>query len=246
MEKNTPIKISVSIGELIDKITILQIKTTAIKDIVKIKHIEKELEELFYIYNNKLSTNNKCQEYKDELLITNKKLWKIEDDIRECERIKDFGDTFIKLARSVYYENDKRFEIKNKINVLYNSNIVEVKSYKVYQMSKFLIFTLLYTLGGILIWTQTNGQFLWTSFEKNPLAISLTFGVTISYIMISATKYGFLSLNGSLWSIQFIGFSLGLIVNTILNYYLMNEGINIKTTISILLALCIITIQFWK
>tara|TARA_B110000285_G_C15074836_1_gene590111 strand:- start:776 stop:1174 length:399 start_codon:yes stop_codon:yes gene_type:complete len=132
MEKNTPIKISVSIGELIDKITILQIKTTAIKDIVKIKHIEKELEELFYIYNNKLSTNNKCQEYKDELLITNKKLWKIEDDIRECERIKDFGDTFIKLARSVYYENDKRFEIKNKINVLYNSNIVEVKSYKVY------------------------------------------------------------------------------------------------------------------
>lgn len=132
MEKNTPIKISVSIGELIDKITILQIKTTAIKDIVKLKHIEKELEELFYIYNNKLSTNNKCQEYKDELLITNKKLWKIEDDIRECERIKDFGDTFIKLARSVYYENDKRFEIKNKINVLYNSNIVEVKSYKVY------------------------------------------------------------------------------------------------------------------
>ena len=132
MEKNTPIKISVSIGELIDKITILEIKTTAIKDIVKIKHIEKELEELFYIYNNKLSTNNKCQEYKDELLITNKKLWKIEDDIRECERIKDFGDTFIKLARSVYYENDKRFEIKNKINVLYNSNIVEVKSYKVY------------------------------------------------------------------------------------------------------------------
>lgn len=113
-------------------------------------------------------------------------------------------------------------------------------------MSKFLIFTLLYTLGGILIWTQTNGQFLWSSFERNPLVISLTFGVVISYIMISATKYGFISLNGSLWAIQFIGFSLGLIVNTILNYYLMNEGINLKTTISILLALCIITIQFWK
>ena len=128
----TQITIEVSVSELIDKITILEIKTTAIKDIVKLKHIEKELEELFYIYNNKLSTNNKCQEYKDELLITNKKLWKIEDDIRECERIKDFGDTFIKLARSVYYENDKRFEIKNKINILYNSNIVEVKSYKVY------------------------------------------------------------------------------------------------------------------
>jgi heme/copper-type cytochrome/quinol oxidase subunit 4 len=64
--------------------------------------------------------------------------------------------------------------------------------------------------------------------------------------MISAAKYGFLSLNGSLWSIQFVGFSLGLIINTILNYYLMDEGINLKTIISILLAFCIITIQFWK
>jgi hypothetical protein len=132
MKKNTPIKISVSAGELIDKITILEIKTTNITDIVKLKYIEKELEDLFYIYNNKLSINNKSQEYKSELLITNKKLWKIEDDIRECERIKDFGDTFVNLARSVYYENDKRFEIKNKINILFNSNIVEVKSYKEY------------------------------------------------------------------------------------------------------------------
>ena len=65
---------------------------------------------------------------------------------------------------------------------------------------------LLYTLGGILIWTQTNGQFLWTSFDKNPLIISLTFGVLISYLMINATKYGFMSLNGSLWAIQFVGF----------------------------------------
>ena len=113
-------------------------------------------------------------------------------------------------------------------------------------MNKLLIFMLLYTIGGVLIWTQTNGQFLWSSFAKNPLIISLTFGVVISYLMINATKYGFMSLNGSLWSIQFVGFSLGLIVNTILNYYLMNEGINIKTTISIILAFCIITIQFWK
>ena len=113
-------------------------------------------------------------------------------------------------------------------------------------MNKLLIFIMLYTLGGILIWTQTNGQFLWQFFEKNTLVISLTFGVLISYLMINATKYGFMSLNGSLWAIQFIGFSLGLIVNTIMNFYLMNEGINIKTAISILLALCIITIQFWK
>ena len=79
-------------------------------------------------------------------------------------------------------------------------------------MNKFLIFVLLYILGGILIWTQTNGQFLWQSFEKNTLLISLTFGVIISYLMINATKYGFMSLNGSLWAIQFTGFSVGLIV----------------------------------
>lgn len=113
-------------------------------------------------------------------------------------------------------------------------------------MNKLLIFIILYTLGGILIWTQTNGQFLWQYFEKNPLLISLIFGIVISYIMIHATKYGFISLNGSLWAIQFTGFSLGIIINTILNFYLMNEGINIKTAISIVLAFCIITIQFWK
>ena len=113
-------------------------------------------------------------------------------------------------------------------------------------MNKLLIFMTLYTLGGILIWMQTNGQFLWSSFAKNPILLSITFGVTISYIMINATKYGFDSLNGSLWSIQFVGFSLGLIVNTVLNFYLMNEGINLKTIISIFLAFIIITIQFWK
>ena len=110
-------------------------------------------------------------------------------------------------------------------------------------MNKLLIFITLYTLGGILIWMQTNGQFLWSSFAKNPILLSITFGVIISYLMITATKYGFMSLNGSLWSIQFVGFSLGLIVNTILNFYLMNEGISLKTIISIFLAFIIITIQ---
>lgn len=113
-------------------------------------------------------------------------------------------------------------------------------------MSKLFIFLFLYLLGCILIWLQTNGQFVWTSFAKNPILLSIVFGTIISYIMITATKYGFNSLNGSLWSIKFVGFSLGIFANALLNYYIMNEGINAKTTISMVLAFCIITIQFWK
>ena len=113
-------------------------------------------------------------------------------------------------------------------------------------MLKLIAFILFWTLGSVLIWVLTNGQFIWTSFAKNPILLSLIFGTIISYVMITATKYGLASLNGSLWSIKFFGFSLGIIVNAILNFYLMNEGINIKTTISILLAFVIIGIQFWK
>ena len=113
-------------------------------------------------------------------------------------------------------------------------------------MSKVFLFIIFWILGSTLIWIQTNGQFIWESFERNPFLLSIIFGTIISYVMITATKYGFLSLDGSLWSIKFVGFSLGIITNALLNYYLMNEGINIKTTISIILAFCIITIQFWK
>jgi hypothetical protein len=113
-------------------------------------------------------------------------------------------------------------------------------------MLKLLAYISFYLLGCSLIWIQTNGQFIWTSFAKNPFLVSFIFGTLISYVMITATKYGFVSLNGSLWSIKFFGFSLGLIVNAILNYYLMNEGINIKTTISMILAFIIIGIQFWE
>ena len=129
MTQKTNIKIPISVGELIDKITILEIKNINIKDKEKLKHINKELEELFYIYNNKISCNEKCQEYKEDLYFANRKLWEMEDDIRKCEEIKDFGDIFINLARSIYIQNDKRFELKNKINMLFNSNTMEVKSY---------------------------------------------------------------------------------------------------------------------
>ncbi len=115
-----------------------------------------------------------------------------------------------------------------------------------YKMNKVIIFLVFWALGSALIWVQTNGQFLWSSFAKNPFILSLIFGTLISYIMILATKNGFSVLNGSLWSIKFVGFSIGMIVNALLNYYLMNEGMNMKTLICIFLSLIIITIQFWK
>jgi len=113
-------------------------------------------------------------------------------------------------------------------------------------MNKLFAFIGLYMLGGLLIWFQTNGQFLWSSFAKNPILLSIVFGTTISYIMINSIKYGYISLNGSLWSIQFVGFSLGIITNATLNFLMMDEGINLKTLLSIFLAFIIITIQFWK
>ena len=115
-----------------------------------------------------------------------------------------------------------------------------------YKMNKAIIFFLFWALGSSLIWVQTNGQFLWSSFAKNPFLLSLVFGTLISYIMILATKYGFSVLKGSLWSIKFVGFSIGMIINSLLNFYLMNEGMNMKTLICILLSFIIITIQFWK
>ena len=113
-------------------------------------------------------------------------------------------------------------------------------------MNKAIMFLVFWCLGSSLIWVQTNGQFLWSSFAKNPFMLSLVFGTLISYIMIMATKYGFSVLNGSLWSIKFVGFAIGMIVNALLNFYLMNEGLTMKTFICIILSLIIITIQFWK
>ncbi len=113
-------------------------------------------------------------------------------------------------------------------------------------MSKLIPFISFWILGSSLIWIQTNGQFMWGFFKNNPLILSLFFGSTISFIMITATRYGFDALNGSLWSIKWVGFAVGIIINALFNYYLMDEGINTKTIFSLLLAILILAIQIWE
>ena len=125
------VNISVSLGELVDKISILMIKQKNIKETSKLENVNKELESL----NNTLTQYIKEQElnnYLNTLIDINTKLWNIEDDIRKCERLKKFDQTFIDLARSVYFTNDERAKIKNDINRTFGSELVEVKSYNKY------------------------------------------------------------------------------------------------------------------
>jgi hypothetical protein len=124
---NTP----VSLGELADKISILHIKNINIKDDEKLKLIREELELLNQTLNKHIK-NNDIQNYLDSLIEINSRLWVIEDDIRDCERNKKFDQTFIDLARSVYFTNDKRSEVKLEINKKFGSKIIEVKSYEEY------------------------------------------------------------------------------------------------------------------
>ena len=124
---NTP----VSLGELVDKISILHIKNINIKDNEKLKLIREELELLNQTLNKHIKKND-IQNYLDSLIEINSKLWVIEDDIRDCERNKKFDQTFIDLARSVYFTNDKRSEVKLEINKKFGSKIIEVKSYEDY------------------------------------------------------------------------------------------------------------------
>ena len=124
---NTPI----SLGELVDKISILMIKKKNISDSIKLQHVNKELEFLQKTLKKYIS-EDKINEFLLKLVNINSKLWDIEDDIRECERKKLFGQSFIDLARSVYFTNDERAKIKNDINKTFGSELVEVKSYEEY------------------------------------------------------------------------------------------------------------------
>lgn len=125
---NAEIKVPISIGELYDKITILIIKKERIKDEDKLKSINTELNLLQNIYDSL----EQSHELFIDLLNVNLCLWDIEDRIREKEMLKEFDEEFIQLARKVYITNDERCNIKKKINIKYNSNIIEEKSYKQY------------------------------------------------------------------------------------------------------------------
>ena len=122
----------ISVGELLDKISILEIKQKNIKDEQKIKIISKELESLNYSLKKDVHITDEIKSLYEDLKKINIKLWNIEDGKRDCERNGDFGEKFIQLARRVYIENDQRARIKNKINKISGSNISEVKSYDEY------------------------------------------------------------------------------------------------------------------
>ena len=127
------IKIPVSYGELIDKLTILDIKKIKISEQKKLENINKEFnlleESVFEFKKHNINDYNK---FYFDLKEINLKLWEIEDQIRVCEKNKSFDKEFIEFARSVYKLNDKRFHIKNEINSRFNSSIAEQKDYEEY------------------------------------------------------------------------------------------------------------------
>jgi len=126
------ILIPISPGELLDKITILRIKANRIEDTDKLANVQKELKMLEEIWSQAVDQDDTIQQLTVELTSINESLWDIEDDIREEERHRRFGERFIELARSVYVTNDKRAEAKKKINLHLGSAIVEEKSYQDY------------------------------------------------------------------------------------------------------------------
>ena len=124
--------VEVSVGELLDKISILEIKKEKIKDPEKLKFIIHEHSILKDQLNNNVKTNEKLNNLFQSLKDINAKLWVIEDDKRQCEKDKDFGEKFIKLSRDVHFLNDDRAKIKLDINNHTGSTIKEVKEYTSY------------------------------------------------------------------------------------------------------------------
>ena len=129
INKSKKILTEISAGELLDKISILEIKLDKIKDKESLIEINKELESLKQTKNSSLEITKDLQNLIDQLKKINMTLWTIEDKKRMCEKNKDFGKKFIELARSVYLNNDKRAKIKSEINKLLGSNIKEIKKY---------------------------------------------------------------------------------------------------------------------
>ena len=126
------VKIPVSVGELVDKITILEIKNKKIKDIKKLSNIKLELKLLNELFRKKKLNTKLIKKLKNYLYDVNLKLWNVEDKLRDHEYKNKFNQNFVKLARKVYFLNDKRSKIKKDINESVGSKIIEEKSYKEY------------------------------------------------------------------------------------------------------------------
>jgi hypothetical protein len=126
------IETPVSFGELIDKMTILQIKLQEITDEAKLANVRNELELLETTWSNHAASKTDITDETGRLLAVNKRLWDIEDRIRVKEKAQEFDNDFVQLARSVYFENDERAAVKREINLKLGSTLVEEKSYKDY------------------------------------------------------------------------------------------------------------------
>src|SRR6202142_1188403 len=127
------ITVAISPGELLDKITILRIKSTRMSDTAKLANVRRELQALEETWRRSAYAKSGIEAEVNALLEVNERLWVIEDGIRDKERAKAFDADFIKLARAVYFENDERAAIKRRINTKLGSSIVEEKSYADYK-----------------------------------------------------------------------------------------------------------------
>jgi len=132
MDDVMAILIEVAPGELIDKLTILEIKKANITDPSKLRNVQHEYDVLAQVLSEQVPSSESLTGLTAELKAINEELWKIEDVIRDCERDRDFGPKFIELARAVYHTNDRRAAVKRQINVLLDSPIIEEKSYAAY------------------------------------------------------------------------------------------------------------------
>ena len=130
--KSKKILSEIAAGELLDKISILEIKLEKIKDKANQEEINKEYSILKEVQNSSIEMTEKLKTLLKEIKEVNLNLWNIEDKLRVCEKNKDFGQTFIELARDVYLNNDKRSKIKSEINKILGSNIREIKQYANY------------------------------------------------------------------------------------------------------------------
>ncbi|HEX7644699.1 MAG TPA: DUF6165 family protein [Burkholderiaceae bacterium] len=125
-------QVEIAPGELVDKITILAIKRERIADAAKLKNVEHEYGILMAILPPEFQIDARLRQLQTELKAVNEVIWQVEDDIRDHERRKDFGPSFVELARAVYINNDQRAALKREINVALQSAIVEEKSYSAY------------------------------------------------------------------------------------------------------------------